>query len=323
MLHFIGDLLSPAGARGKLGILIYHRVLAAPDLLLNEDIDAATFAMHMRSLAAECNVLQLGDACKRLANGTLPARAVCVTFDDGYADNESVALPILKRYGVPATFFIAPGYSNGSVMFNDAVIEAVRVAPKGTHDLSRLGLGKHDLSDSASRRATIGALLGLLKYRPVRERGELASRLAAALGMTPPAADLMMKPGQIKRLQDEGMEIGAHTVNHPILAVLGEREARAEIFDSKRLLEEITGTPVTLFAYPNGLPGRDYGPRDVQLVKEAGFAAAVSTVDGVAGHGSDSFQLPRVGLWDRTMLRLRVRLLVHFMRPVAAGEQRA
>jgi len=95
-----------------------------------------------------------------------------------------------------------------------------------------------------------------------------------------------MRPAQIKRLHDEGMEIGGHTVNHPILAMLDEEEARAEIVGGKRQLEEIIGAPVTLFAYPSGKPGRDYGPRDVRLVKEAGFVAAVSTIGGVANRAA-------------------------------------
>jgi peptidoglycan/xylan/chitin deacetylase (PgdA/CDA1 family) len=287
-----------------------------PDPILHDEIDAATFEQHMALLAADFNVLPLGEACAQLVRGGLPARAACITFDDGYADNEQTALPILKRFGLPATFFVSTGFSDGGVMFNDGVIEVVRCAPAGTHDLSRLGLGSYSLGDSTSRRAPIDALIGQLKYRPVRERGALVEQLAAAMHSALPK-DLMMRSAQIKRLYDEGMEIGGHTVNHPILAVLSEQEARAEIVNGKRRLEEITGAPVTLFAYPNGKPGRDYGPRDVELVREAGFAAAVSTLGGVANRGSDIFQLPRFSPWDRSPRRLGVRLLLSCARSLA------
>src|SRR6266513_462702 len=313
LFRLVGNLLSPAGDRGRLSILIYHRTLAAPDPILHDEIDAATFERHMALLASDFNVLPLGEACARLARGGLPARAACITFDDGYADNERLALPILKRFGLQATFFVSTGFSDGGGMFNDSVIEAVRCAPSGTHDLSRLGLGKYSLDDSASRRAAIDALLERIKYRPVGERSALVEQLVAAMRSKLPK-DLMMRPAQIKRLRDEGMEIGAHTVNHPILAVLETQQARAEIIDGKRRLEEITGAPVTLFAYPNGKPGRDYGPRDVELVKEAGFTAAVSTLGGVATRRSDVFQLPRFGLWGRSPLRLGVRLLLNCAR---------
>jgi peptidoglycan/xylan/chitin deacetylase (PgdA/CDA1 family) len=284
-------------------------VLAAPDPILHDEIDAAAFERHMALLASDFNVLPLGEACARLARGALPARAVCITFDDGYADNERTALPILRKLGLPATFFISTGYSDGGCMFNDGVIEVVRRASLGTYDLSSLGLGIHGLGDSASRRATIDALIGQLKYRPLRERNALVEQLSAKLGSAPPKG-LMMCPAQIKRLCDEGMQIGGHTVNHPILALLNEEEARAEIVNGKRRLEEITGMPVTLFAYPNGKPGRDYGARDAALVRQAGFAAAVSTLDGVAKRGSDPFQLPRFNPWDRSPRRLGVRVLL-------------
>jgi peptidoglycan/xylan/chitin deacetylase (PgdA/CDA1 family) len=317
LFRFVGNLLSPAGDRGRLSILIYHRARAAPDPILHDEIDAATFEQHMALLAADFNVLPLGEACARLVRGGLPARAACITFDDGYSDNEQTALPILKRFGVPATFFVATGFIDGGIMFNDGVIEAVRRAPAGTHDLSRLGLGMYSVDNSASRRAAIDALLAQIKYRPPGERGALVEQLAAAMHSTLPK-DLMMRSEQIKRLHDEGMDIGGHTVNHPILTVLSEQEARAEIVDGKRRLEEITGAPVTLFAYPNGKPGRDYGPRDVELVKEAGFTAAVSTLGGVANRSSDIFQLPRFGPWERNPHRLGVRLLLNCARSTPA-----
>jgi peptidoglycan/xylan/chitin deacetylase (PgdA/CDA1 family) len=315
LFRFIGGLFSPAGDGGRLNILYYHRVLAAPDPILHDEIDAATFTGHLEMLAAEFNVLPLGEACVLLARGTLPARAACITFDDGYADNEQNALPILKRFGLPATFFVSTGLSEGGIMFNDGVIEAVRRAPAGTHDLSALGLGSHCLGDSASRRAAVDALIGLLRYRPPDELGPLVEQLAAAMRSTLPQ-NLMMSPAQIRRLHEDGMEIGGHTISHPILTVLDEAQARAEIVGGKHRLEEITGAPVTLFAYPNGKPGRDYGPRDVELVKQAGFAAAVSTVLGVARRGSDIFQLPRFLAWDKHPLRLGLRVLANCVRGV-------
>jgi len=100
--------------------------------------------------------------------------------------------------------------------------------------------------------------------------------------------------------------------------VLDDRQARAEIVGGKHCLEEITGAPVTLFAYPNGKPGRDYGPRDVELVRQAGFAAAVSTSVGAANRASDLFQLPRFTPWDRSPRLFGLRLLANCMRSVPA-----
>jgi peptidoglycan/xylan/chitin deacetylase (PgdA/CDA1 family) len=309
LFRLIGNLLSPAGERGKLSILIYHRMLSAPDALLHDEIDARTFERQIGLLAREFNVLTLGEACERLQAGALPARAVSITFDDGYSDNEAVALPILKRLKVPATFFVATGFSNGTAMFNDVVIEAIRRAQPGVYDLSTLGVGIVRIGDILDRRTAVGSLLNAIKYRSVADRRSLAERIAESLGVPAPRK-LMMTPQQIRRLHAEGMEIGAHTVNHPILASTDDKEAKEEIVSSKRTLEEIVDAPIKLFAYPNGKPGQDYGPQHVKLVKEAGFIAAVSTLAGIAHRGSSLFELPRFGPWERNPRRLGLRLMM-------------
>src|SRR5258708_34089794 len=130
-------------------------MLAALVPILHDEIDSATFERHMALVAADSNVLPLGEACARLLRGALPPRAACITFDDGYADNDRLALPILKRFGLQATFFVATGFSDDGIMFNDGVIEAVRRAPAGTHDLSRLGPGGASGDQSPSPRAAI------------------------------------------------------------------------------------------------------------------------------------------------------------------------
>src|SRR6266498_549109 len=118
--------LSPRGNRARLPVLILHRVNALHDPLFPAEPDAADFERKMRWIANWFNVLPCEEAIERLATGDLPERALCITFDDGYADNVTVALPILKRLGLHATFFIATGYLDGGSMFNDRIIHAVR-----------------------------------------------------------------------------------------------------------------------------------------------------------------------------------------------------
>ena len=129
-------LLSPAGHRGRLTVLIFHRVRPEPDPLFPRELDAAAFRERLSWLRAWFNVLPLDDAVDALARGSLPVRAAAITFDDGYADNHDVALPILREMGVPATFFIATGFLDGGRMWNDTVIEAIRRTPKPMLDLS-------------------------------------------------------------------------------------------------------------------------------------------------------------------------------------------
>src|SRR5581483_9499448 len=105
------------------------------------------------AIASQFTPLALDEALSRMRSGSLPARALAVTFDDGYADNAVAALPILARYGVPATFFIATDFVGGGRMWNDTVIEAVRALPASVRDLSACGCRCEpaDLSTDAGR----------------------------------------------------------------------------------------------------------------------------------------------------------------------------
>ncbi len=169
--------LSPAGARGRLSILIFHRVLPEVDPLFEDTPDAARFEQQMQWAARWFNVLPLSEAVQRLQSGSLPARALSITFDDGYADNATVAAPLLKRLGLTATFFVTTGVLNGGRMWNDTVIEAVRRAPAGVLDFSALGLGRATLAGPASRRAVIEQVLGAIKRRPYDERLQLVQQI--------------------------------------------------------------------------------------------------------------------------------------------------
>lgn len=299
-------MLSPGGRSG-LSIFIYHRVLPHKDPLFPAEVDSADFDRDLCRLKSMFNVIPLLDAVRHSAAGTLPPRAACITFDDGYADNAAVALPILQHHDLHATFFVATGFLNGGRMWNDSIIELVRRAPAGVLDFSAFGLGVHPLGSIAQRQAAIGALIGQLKYLPVDERLVQVNRLVDATGLALPTK-LMMTTAQVRQLHQAGMGIGGHTVNHPILASVTAAVARAEIADGKQALEAMIGEKVPLFAYPNGKPDADYRAEHVQMVKELGFEGAVSTAWGACKGTPDVFQLPRFSPWDRTPLRFALRM---------------
>ncbi|NNM83124.1 MAG: polysaccharide deacetylase family protein [Burkholderiales bacterium] len=311
LLRAFGNLFSPAGPGAKLSILIYHRVLPEADPMLPDVVDADRFDAQMGVLSSLFNLLPLSEAVMRLKSGSLPARAACITFDDGYADNAEVALPILKKYGVPATFFIATGYLNGGIMFNDKVIETVRRLSCGEHVFPEIGM--RSLTGNREKTDVVRDLLSFLKYRPLSERQDFLDRIIDSERIVLPA-NLMMRSDQVRLLADSGMEIGGHTVNHPILNGLNARQAKQEIGEGRIALEEITGQSIRLFAYPNGVPGRDYGREHIQLLREMGFEAAVSTSRGVARRESDPFQLPRFTPWDIPLTRFSCRLAGNLLR---------
>ncbi|HJU22251.1 MAG TPA: polysaccharide deacetylase family protein [Casimicrobiaceae bacterium] len=300
--------LSPAGSRARLSILIYHRVLREVDPLFCDEPDAACFDMQLQWIKRLFRVLPLDEAIDALRRDALPACAAAITFDDGYADNAEIALPILRRHGVSATFFVTTGFLDGGRMWNDTIIEGVRRARADTLDLTRWKLGEREIATPALRRAAIEAVIDAHKYLPAAQRDARVAELAAAICDSPLPDDLMMRSDQVRALHDAGMGIGAHTVTHPILTRLDAANARREIAEGRAALEHIIDAPVTLFAYPNGKPGVDYTAEHVHIVAESGFSAALSTAWGAATRASDFLQLPRFTPWDRTPARFAARL---------------
>ena len=300
----------------SLSILIFHRVLARRDPLLPGEICAEEFKGQLALLKRWFRILPLSEAVQGLRDSTLPSRAACITFDDGYADNATVALPILRAHGVPATFFVTAGSIDGGRMWNDTVIETVRRLPGNSLDASSLGLGKLDMSTIHGRSHAIDALLSALKYLPPIEREQRAAELDPTVAADLPTA-LMMTREQVRALHAAGMEIGAHTLSHPILAKVDHAQAEHEIAESRIHLESIIGAPVRFFAYPNGRPGQDYVADHVRMVKRSGYEAAVCTAWGVARPRADLFQLPRFTPWDRTSGRFLIRLFGNTFRAPA------
>jgi len=306
------SILSPQGARARLSVFIWHRVAPSPDPMFPGELHAERFVRTLGWIGRWFNVLPLDEAVRRLSDGTLPARAAAITFDDGYADNLTVAAPILKTAGMHATFFIASGYLDGGRMWNDGLIEAVRRSPLDVLDTPQWG--RFPLGDWRARETAALRLIDQIKYLEPAEREQAVIDVARAAHTTLPT-DLMMSSAQVTQLHRLGFGIGAHTVSHPILAKIPLARAREEISAGRDSLERLIGARVPLFAYPNGKPGRDYLPEHVSLVRELGFDAAVATAWGASAQGDDVFQLRRFTPWDADRLRFGIRMAQNLAQP--------
>ena len=302
--------MSPAGDSGRLSILIFHRVHSAPDPLFPDEPDVARFEKIALWLKTWFNVLPLDEAIVRLQQGNLPARAAAITFDDGYADNLLCANAILRKHGLPATFFIATGFLDGGRMWNDTIIESIRGGALPEIDGTFLGLGVLPLKSIEDKRSALARIIPAVKHLPAEQRSEMVARIAECCQAMLPN-DLMLSTTQLQQLRAEGAEIGAHTITHPILAKLDDAIAKREIANSRDQLEGILGERIGLFAYPNGRLGNDYSPTHANIVKSLGFDAAVTTNWGAGTKASDLFQLPRFTPWDSSRWRFGLRLLAN------------
>lgn len=308
LAHRFLQLIGKNLGKQKLSILIYHQVLPEFDPMRPDEATESVFRWHMELICRYMTPISLADAMHGLRNNCLPQNAVCVTFDDGYINNLTVAQPILEQYQVPATVYIATAFSDGKNMFNDRIFDLIGDTHRERFDLSAIDLGEIDVSDYPSRLDLSYQIIRKTKYLHYVSRVDVIDKIYADNGAKE-YPRRMMTHEQVKTLSDKGVEIGAHTHDHPILRTLDAVEQSQQIAQSKSILEAILGKDVTQFAYPNGKLNDDYSLETVDIVKQCGFDNAVSTLQGVSDSSTDVFQLQRFLPWDSHPLKFHTRLI--------------
>lgn len=294
----ISRLLLQSLSKDKLSVFLFHKVPLQCDPLVPHDVNMARFEHLLDSTFARFNVLPLEDAVKRLQSGRLPRRAACITFDDGYTDWMTGALPALQRRNLHATFFITTGQFSGLPLWHERIQAAVRALPGSLLDLGIPSLGRASLATLADRQALVVRLEQELKYLTLAAREQALVRLEAAAGVQPEAL-ARMSEAQLRDLHSQGFGVGGHTINHPILNFCDEQELVKEVAGVREQLQAIVGGPIAGFAYPNGRPYADFSSHHVDAVRRAGYAYAVTTHWGVANPTTSSFQIPRFTPWAK------------------------
>jgi peptidoglycan/xylan/chitin deacetylase (PgdA/CDA1 family) len=281
-------------------ILTYHRINDDGDRFFPA-ISVKTFEQQMRVLADCFTVFSLDELIERVKCDDLPESAVAVTFDDGYCDNYTNAFPILKRYCVPATIFLATDViDTGRQLWHDEVFAAFRETR--VPELLDCGLGNATLP-LTSLPAKLQAQSEILKYLWSLDRvaREIAiGRLRKALYVEETrerTARLMLTWEEVSEMYRCGIQFGAHTESHPALSKLKPEEAREEIRGSKSAIERVLSATVSTFAYPSGRPG-DFTATIKALVKEAGFSCGLTTIFGNNEAGIDLYELRRIAPWN-------------------------
>ena len=280
-------------ARGAL-VLLYHRVANLEFDPQRLAVSPRHFSQHLQVLAERCQPMRLSDMIAGARNGTLPARAVAVTFDDGYADNLHEARPLLERFRVPAMFFLTSAYLERTREFWWDELE--RVLPASGDAGYDPSWTIERLDDPSPQHRTYRDLCARLRTLPDEERETAVQHVIPAMqrDAAPRPSHRVLRSDEVRQLMTPGMfEIGAHTATHPALSALPHTLQRAEIAECKHMLERMTGTSVDALAYPFGTRA-DYDRDTMRLVREAGFTTAYSARPGAIGRHTDGRQLPRV-----------------------------
>ncbi len=301
--------------RGKLTILSFHRLPLEAQCVDPHEYSFERFQDLVRELQASFRILALTEAVDLLRAGLLKEPAVVLTFDDGYKGWIEHVAPWLKAQGLRGTFFITTAQLRGQPLWNERIESAIHHLPPEQKELAgvpgaTLGL---DVSTRERRVDAVRLVTAALKYQPQAHRHEAMAELERLCGPSY-VGPACFDADDLRSLQAMGMEVGAHSVNHPILSCCTEEEAEREIRESRADIEAILGPMRMPFAYPNGEPGKDYTSRHVDMVRQAGYACGVSTQKGYASLDSCFLQLRRFTPWGATPGSRAFQLLGNLLR---------
>jgi peptidoglycan/xylan/chitin deacetylase (PgdA/CDA1 family) len=292
----------------KVAILLFHRVSEVKPSTVGPDaqiaVSPSVFAEVMQQLVAHFQPLSLPDAVDRLRGGNaLPQRSVAVTFDDGFRDTLTTALPILEEYDVPATCYITSGFVDGSVVPYEyglscyvKQVDHVELQWNGKKYQWRLDtLQKkkkcyHSITSIAKPLCYSGRRRLLESLRPqLYERVDVRE-----------ASPSFMTPSEVAELAQHPLfTIGGHTHRHLLLSSLDHSDVRAEIQDGLDRLQEMVGSQTQHFSYPYG----GHTERIAEMVSNFNLRSAVTTQSSIASAWTHSVhKLPRMEIKESSTL---------------------
>ena len=296
----LGDIRG-ATSRQALLILAYHGIRSDESPLRNWMLlPQSEFARQVAELRERYDVLPLDDAVKRLQAGTLDGPTACITFDDGYENNLSLALPVLLAHQAPASVFLATHFIGSSdTLWTTALDAAFDEAESGRVDLSQFGLGVWSYHSVEEARTSGIAIKTRVKDLEIERRDEVLEFLRAHMPSPSPSylsAFRFLDWDQVRELEKSGLvSIGAHTVHHEIVARLASDAMRREIQDSIAKVAAECRQPSRGFAYPNGR-ANDFDARAEEILESAGCEFALTTIEGFNSSASRPFALRRLSI---------------------------
>jgi peptidoglycan/xylan/chitin deacetylase (PgdA/CDA1 family) len=266
-------------------ILMYHN-FSAVDETGNDAVSASRLRSQFEHLHRHFRIFPLALMIERLKSGTaLDPLTVAITIDDGRRNCYEVLFPLLKEFQIPATFFVVSSFiRREDWVWTDKVLwlseQSSRIGELSAGNIDRLFAGMNQLRPEG-RTAFLEAI---------------AKRMGVSI---PPKAPSKYGPcswSDLREMADSGLvEIGSHTVTHPVLATITDVDSWHELTASRAQIEEGLGRQVRLFCFPNGKVG-DYRPCHLEQVREAGYEGAVVASFGMVDRMKSPYELPRIGV---------------------------
>jgi len=295
-----GGLRWPRTAEPRFAILCYHRV-GVEGVPLYSRLEPRVFEAQMRQLRRHYRVLSLGELLSEMDRPTSVVPGVAITFDDGYRDVFEHAFPILRKYEIPATIFaVAEAIETGTAPWYDRIFLALAIHSETTLTIELDGPTEFSLQGFAARVAATNCIIRWLRTQSDCRRREFCAELNRRLPV--PEQQLqgrMLTWEHLRTMQAHGVICGSHTVSHPVLSRLNRESLLGELRDSRLLLEQRLGRPVTDFAFPFGKPEDCTGVTAAELAS-CGYLSAATTIPGSNRPGANPYALRRVSFGDQT-----------------------
>jgi peptidoglycan/xylan/chitin deacetylase (PgdA/CDA1 family) len=289
-----------AWRRGRLLILCYHGISITdehewnPYLYVSAVTLARRFALIKRH---RCHVLHLQEGIERLYSGTLPDRAVVLTFDDGYFDFLLRAHPLLERNGFPATVYLTTQRVEHNFpvarLFVSYALWKQRHMTLDGRDLPGLDATRYPLATAAQRQAVLARVYPAIDGMGLVAKDAAVRELAARIGLDYDAQRAkrvltLLNPTEVSALATRGVDFQLHTHRHR--TPVNPDAFAEEVTTNRERIVRMTGTAPSHFCYPSGVWRSSYLPR----LRSAGIRSATTCAAGLADRSSEPLLLPRV-----------------------------
>jgi len=301
-------------------VLLYHRVNKGEEdfsFISSVRVSVKNFEKQIEYISQEFKAIHLRDIYNYILHGKkLPKNAIAITFDDGYKDNYTYAFPILKHYGIPATFFLITGYINSrKIPWWDRLFYFILKSKKEFFSANIKEKMRFCIRTNKERQKVASYLLSLFQLFRPEEIEKFLERLANELEIDSKidlTSSLFLNWEEIEEMKNYGMDFGTHTCNHINLSLISnKKDFEYQVVNSAKLIEDKIKLPGNLFSYPYNIAPEEIKP----LLKESGFLCACAGENPKSSKGNRFLEMPRISIFDEPpyMISLRVSGVVNFI----------
>lgn len=267
----------------------FHDIVDEDKPVRSDQLSLSSFRSQLCWIQKHFSIVRIDELIDHFQAGTVTKPTAALTFDDGYKSHFKLIKPILDEFQIKAAFYVSSAHLNNDYYWHDLVETYCQHTTASQQKMLEQEVAL--LTSQSSR-----SLIESIKYLPLTKRANVLSIIEESTKQLI-TKDLLMNSSEVLELSNEGHLIGGHTLNHPILALESEQICVHEIIDDLLALEKLLNRKITTFAYPNGIPDRDFNMSHQEILASYGVKYAVNTDKSVLKKDLNPLSIPRVNLY--------------------------